>query len=49
LFDTNQFVHITGRRGLTGYFFYGEAKMIEWNGWKYHCPVEVAMDVLSGK
>jgi len=23
--------------------------MIEWNGRKYHCPVEVAMDVISGK
>ncbi|MCP3922936.1 MAG: helix-turn-helix transcriptional regulator [Desulfobacterales bacterium] len=23
--------------------------MIEWNGREYHCPVEVAMDVLSGK
>jgi DNA-binding HxlR family transcriptional regulator len=23
--------------------------MIEWNGREYRCPVEVAMDVLSGK
>ncbi|MGE9269840.1 MAG: winged helix-turn-helix transcriptional regulator [Verrucomicrobiales bacterium] len=23
--------------------------MIEWNGKSYHCPVEVSMDVLSGK
>lgn len=23
--------------------------MIEWNGKKYHCPVEVSMEVLSGK
>lgn len=23
--------------------------MIEWNGKKYHCPVEVTMDMLSGK
>ncbi len=23
--------------------------MIEWKGKKYHCPVEVSMDMLSGK
>ncbi|MGD7651871.1 MAG: winged helix-turn-helix transcriptional regulator [Verrucomicrobiales bacterium] len=23
--------------------------MIEWNNKKYHCPVEVSMDMLSGK
>jgi DNA-binding HxlR family transcriptional regulator len=26
-----------------------EAEMIEWNGREYHCPVEIAMQVLSGK
>jgi len=49
LSDTNQSVRIAARRGLYGYFFSGENEMIEWNGRKYTCAVEVAMDVLSGK
>ncbi len=29
--------------------FFGGSEMIEWNGREYRCPVEVTMEVLSGK
>jgi len=35
--------------GLLRYFFLWGSEMIEWNGRKYRCPMEMAMDVLSGK